>query len=146
MIRPVIRPSGLIVSGKKILLLRYRYGNHDRFNLPGGNLEGDESLLDCLIREFNEELNLTVTPKELLYVAETRTDKTTVHLVFRMEHRGEPCLNPDQVRASELLWLPACELIAAPLYPAIGSALAAWLKESPQPVHLGRIEQPWFPN
>lgn len=141
---PIVRPCGVVLRGQELLVLRYRYGEHDRFNLPGGNLEADETLHDCLVREFREELNLVVVPGALLHVAETRTDRSTVHLVFRVEHVGEPSMNPEQVRASELVWLPVRDWAAAPLYPAIGAALSDWFARRSGPVHLGRIPQPWY--
>ncbi|MBF0273293.1 MAG: NUDIX hydrolase [Magnetococcales bacterium] len=140
----VIRPCGIAIRERSILVMRYQYGQNDRFNLPGGNLEPDESLHDCLLREFREELHWTITPQELIHVAETRTDRSTLHLVFRVAFTGEPCLDPQQVKATELLWLPMHTLASAPLYPAIGPELAAWMAGNPAPVHLGRIEQPWF--
>ena len=35
----IVRPAICIVENEKILTMRYRYGNTDVFNLPGGNLE-----------------------------------------------------------------------------------------------------------
>ncbi|MBF0191788.1 MAG: NUDIX hydrolase [Magnetococcales bacterium] len=144
MTTPVIRPCGIAIRDRSILVMRYRYGQNDRFNLPGGNLEPGETLHDCLRREFREELHWTITPQELLHLAETRTDRATLHVVFRVTFTGEPCLDPQQVKATELLWMPLADLSDAPLYPAIGAELAAWLKGHPAPIHLGPIEQPWF--
>ncbi|MBF0341004.1 MAG: NUDIX hydrolase [Magnetococcales bacterium] len=140
----VIRPCGLVIRDHTVLVMRYQYGPHERFNLPGGNLEAEESLHECLIREFREELDLEVVPGELLHAAETRTDKSTLHLVFRAEADGEPRLNPLASRAAEILWLPEHALVDAPLYPALGGALARWFAGQPDPAYLGRIEQPWY--
>ncbi|MBF0212059.1 MAG: NUDIX domain-containing protein [Magnetococcales bacterium] len=141
----VIRPCGVAIRDHSILVMRYQYGAHDRFNLPGGNLEPDEELHACLIREFQEELHWSITPRELLFVAETRTDRATLHLAYRVDFTGEPQLDTRQVKATELLWLPHAELSTAPLYPAIGPGLARWMRGESLPVHLGRIDQPWFP-
>ncbi|MBF0628426.1 MAG: NUDIX domain-containing protein [Magnetococcales bacterium] len=145
MSQTVIRPCGVAIREQAILVMHYQYGPHDRFNLPGGNLEADETLHDCLIREFQEELHWSITPRELLHVAETRTHRHTLHLIFRIDFQGEPLLDPRHAKATELIWLPASALPTAPLYPAIGPTLAAWLADRPAPVHLGRIPQPWFP-
>ncbi|NGZ07024.1 MAG: NUDIX hydrolase [Magnetococcales bacterium] len=142
----IIRPCGLVLRESTLLTMRYRYGPHDRLNLPGGNLEPEEQLHTCLIREFQEELNLTITPHELLYIAETKTHRSTLHLVFRVETTGTPHINPQHSKACELVWLTPAELTRAPLYPAIGPALLAWLNDTPFPVHLGAVNQPWFPQ
>ncbi|MEO5333519.1 MAG: NUDIX hydrolase [Magnetococcus sp. YQC-5] len=142
----IIRPSGLLIRDQRLLLLHYRYGANDRYNLPGGNLEPDEEIPACLMREFQEELNLTVCPESLLCVAETQTEnKTTLHLVFQVACHGEPRLNSNAVRATEILWLSHEKLDTAPLYPAIGFALGPWLRAKiPPPLFLGRIQQTWF--
>lgn len=142
----IIRPCGLVVRKQRLLVLRYQYGSHTRFNLPGGNLESNETIHTCLIREFNEELNLTVVPGDLIFVAETKTDeKNTLHLAFELTCQGEPTLNLDAVKAQELLWLEPDVVDSAPLYPAIGSVLGSWLRGTLPTRHfLGPIEQPWF--
>ncbi|MBF0179286.1 MAG: NUDIX domain-containing protein [Magnetococcales bacterium] len=147
MIRTTIRPCGLLVREHRLLTLLYQYEGHDRHNLPGGNLEPGEAILDCLVREFAEELDLAVQPGELLFSAETLAgDKHTLHLAFRLACQNtSPRLNPDQVKASRLCWLDADALQQVSLYPAIGSALVPFLRGAPiVPAFLGRVAQPWY--
>lgn len=142
----IIRPCGLVIREQRLLLLRYQYGGHDRYNLPGGNLEADEEIPTCLIREFAEELHLTIIPQELILVAETTNNhKTTLHLVFQVTAQGEPQINSTCVKATELLWLEPNAIDTAPLYPAIGHILGPKLRgQTHSPLFLGRIDQPWF--
>lgn len=63
-----IRVYGLLTNKKGQLLIsdESRYGkNFTKF--PGGGLEWGEGIKDCLIREFKEELGITVEVKEQFY-------------------------------------------------------------------------------
>lgn len=51
------RPDGGVVTVRK--------AGTDRFMLPGGKWERDESPLQCAIRELDEELGVTLSPDQL---------------------------------------------------------------------------------
>ena len=142
----IIRPSGVVVQDQHLLVMRYRYGERDRFNLPGGNLEPGEEVTACLMREFAEELDLEITVGDLLCCAETVVaERHVLHLVFHIETTaGTPCLNPAQTRAMQVQWIPLDAVATAPLYPGIAPALAAWLLGQQAPRYLGRLQQEWF--
>jgi len=53
---------GIIVNGDKILL-SYE-SKEDKYLIPGGGLEDNETLLDCVKRELLEETGYIVSPKE----------------------------------------------------------------------------------
>jgi ADP-ribose pyrophosphatase YjhB (NUDIX family) len=46
---------GICVEDRKILLARHRFGD-PRWRLPGGVLQRDETIAECLQRELREEL------------------------------------------------------------------------------------------
>lgn len=55
---------GLVIDGSKILL---SYENvTDKYMIPGGGVEGDESYSECCIREIAEETGKVVTTSECL--------------------------------------------------------------------------------
>lgn len=58
-----VSAKAVVVSGGKILILRQQNGNWD---LPGGKVNDNESVMDGLIREVWEETRLSVTPLGLL--------------------------------------------------------------------------------
>ena len=143
----IIRPSGVVVQDRHLLVMCYRYGARDRFNLPGGNLEPGEEVTACLMREFAEELDLEITVGDLCCCAETVINaRHVLHLVFQIETTtGTPCLNPAQTRAVQVQWIPFDAVGTAPLYPGIAPALAAWLSgDRRTPRYLGRVQQEWF--
>ncbi|MCO4304540.1 NUDIX hydrolase [Riemerella anatipestifer] len=66
-----IRVYGICLNSQsEILALEEKYIGEDLTKLPGGGLEYGEGLLDCLQREFREELNLTVKSAQHFYTQE----------------------------------------------------------------------------
>jgi len=63
-----ISAKGIIISPEnKILILRIQTGCHAEgvWDLPGGGIEDNETILDCLKREIKEETNLDLDPKTI---------------------------------------------------------------------------------
>lgn len=55
-----VRVYGLLVEQNKILIIREPFARNVITKFPGGGLEFGEGLIDCLKREFLEELNLEI--------------------------------------------------------------------------------------
>ncbi|MBW7866715.1 MAG: NUDIX domain-containing protein [Brumimicrobium sp.] len=66
-----IRVYGILINQKREVLLsdERRFGK-EFTKFPGGGLEFGESLKDCLIREFKEELGIDITIGELIYLTD----------------------------------------------------------------------------
>ena len=62
-----IRVYALCIKDKKILALHEEYAGDHLLKLPGGGLEFGESTIECLKREFQEELNLDINVTEHFY-------------------------------------------------------------------------------
>lgn len=65
-----IRVYGLLIHNDKILV-----SDENRFGMqftkfPGGGLEFQEGVIDCLKREFKEELNIEIQNPQLFYINE----------------------------------------------------------------------------
>ena len=111
-------------AGDEVLLIRKKRGlGAGKINGPGGRLEDGESVLDCAVREVEEELR--VTPRSLVHGGQLRfqfVDGYALHVhVFRAsEHDGEaeetaeaiPLWTPldalpfDEMWVDDRLWLP----------------------------------------
>ena len=123
--RPVDRATlTFIVKEGEILLIRKKRGlGAGKINGPGGRVEPDETILDCAIREVQEEL--LITPLELtecgcLYFQ--FTDDYSIHVtVFRAaDFEGQPTETEEAIPlwfkvdeipytemwADDILWLP----------------------------------------
>ena len=60
----------IIIKEKKVLVLHEEYVGSQLIKLPGGGLEFGEGILDCLHREFAEELNLKIKNLKHFYTQE----------------------------------------------------------------------------
>lgn len=58
----VIRCKGLIINNKNEIMLGYC---HNTYHFPGGHLEENETLLDCLKREVKEETGIELNDEEI---------------------------------------------------------------------------------
>jgi 8-oxo-dGTP pyrophosphatase MutT (NUDIX family) len=61
-----------LVSNNRLLLLERGHSapwNPNKYCLPGGKLEDNESLISCAIRELKEETNIDLSSGELVPVA-----------------------------------------------------------------------------
>lgn len=65
-----VRVYATAIKDRKVLALYEEYAGDHLMKLPGGGLEFGEGLLDCLHREFEEELNCKIKIIEHLYTQE----------------------------------------------------------------------------
>jgi 8-oxo-dGTP pyrophosphatase MutT (NUDIX family) len=56
----------IIIKDEKIALIR-RFYKEEYYVFPGGHLEENETLEECVIREVYEELGINIKVKELFY-------------------------------------------------------------------------------
>lgn len=70
-----VSSKGIIISpNNKILIVRIQTGCHAEgiWDLPGGGVEDNESLIDCLKREIKEETNLDLEPNSIKKLSSTQ--------------------------------------------------------------------------
>lgn len=65
-----IRVYAIYIDENRLLALREGYAGEQLLKLPGGGLEFGEGVIDCLHREFAEELNLKIEIVEHFYTQE----------------------------------------------------------------------------
>lgn len=66
-----VRVYGILVDQGRILISHERYKEKQFTKFPGGGLQLGESVLECIVREFKEEMNITVNPSYLFHVTES---------------------------------------------------------------------------
>jgi 8-oxo-dGTP pyrophosphatase MutT (NUDIX family) len=93
-----VRPTGILLENDRILLVKQYVTDTRGWSLPGGRLEADETIEQCLIRETKEETGLDIKVKELLYITDRffGSDIHIVHMTFLVERAGE--------KTTELEW------------------------------------------
>jgi 8-oxo-dGTP pyrophosphatase MutT (NUDIX family) len=66
-----ISAGALVTRDDCVLLVSHRVPGQDEFRVPpGGGAEGDESLMDCAVRECFEETRLRVRALRFAYIEE----------------------------------------------------------------------------
>ena len=65
-----LRVYGLLTFNDKVVTVHEKLDKHEFTKFPGGGLEYGEGLEECLIREFEEEMDLEIQVNELFYVNE----------------------------------------------------------------------------
>ncbi len=100
--------AGVVIRDGKVLLARHTYGNGKGLLItPGGYLEYGETPQDALKREFLEETNIHVEPKELIAI---RFNSHDWYVVFSADYiSGDATSDHDE--NSEVIWLDVDEAL-----------------------------------
>ena len=67
---------GICIRDGKILMIKTLCGDKYIYNFPGGGIEDNESLSDCLTRECKEELGCEITIENLLATSDKLYEST----------------------------------------------------------------------
>jgi 8-oxo-dGTP diphosphatase len=143
-----VRPSVLIIENQKVMLMRYRYGQADVYNLAGGNPDKGETLTQTLVRELREELGIEIEIGAMILSGEVILEEQkndVLHCVFRAKiSAGIPILNPAETSALELAWILIEDLHTIEMYPNIGIDLQKILMKESDYEYIGKISQKWY--
>ena len=121
----VIRPCVVLLKDRKLLVLKSKYSSGEFYLLPGGGIEGMESLKETAIRETKEETNYDIEIQKLLYLQEwidEKSDKNVLSVVFlgkiidgKETHLNDPAIAKGNIKGIE--WIDIKDLNKITLYP-----------------------------
>lgn len=101
----------LILNEGKLLVVKHPIDD-SYYALPGGGLEKGESLKECIIREIQEELGVTIQNPKLVYVYkwEDSKNRDNIEFLFLIENGKDfvDLTNNNRSHAfeiAELLWM-----------------------------------------
>lgn len=85
-----VRPTGILIENNRLLVVKQWATPKRGWSLPGGRLEAEETIEQCLIREFKEETGLDIKVKELLYITDRffQPNLHIVHITFLVKRNG----------------------------------------------------------
>jgi ADP-ribose pyrophosphatase YjhB (NUDIX family) len=145
---PRLRVSALLRWHERILLCRQEKPGREYWLLPGGGVEGGESLMEALARELGEELGL---PDELLFegpiaVADSISPPSTaehrhvVHIIFAadLSARSLEDVETKDVAVRGARLFSQAELEDVVVHPPIKRFLQRWQPGDPA-VYLGSL-------
>jgi ADP-ribose pyrophosphatase YjhB (NUDIX family) len=142
------RPALILVERNHILLMKYQYGTEFVYNLPGGNTDPGETLVETIVRECREELDIEVEVGNLLMVGEILPSEkrdASVHILFEGKIiSGIPVIQKDQTSALELVWVSISEITKINMYPNVSAELQDLLFLQKPGKYVGAIPQAWF--
>jgi 8-oxo-dGTP diphosphatase len=143
-----VRPSVVIFHKGHILTMRYSYSGQHVYGLPGGNPDPDETLMQTLRRELQEEMNVDIEVGGLIVCAEMHwpeIKKDTLHMVFEAEIiSGLPSLNTQETTCEALVWIPLQDLSTHLLYPNISNEILEKYTGMTYPLYREVLEQPYL--
>jgi ADP-ribose pyrophosphatase YjhB (NUDIX family) len=128
-----LRVAAIIVRDTQVLLVEHRKRGEHYWVLPGGRLEGLETLSAALRRELNEELNLDARVGELVLVSEMLApDRHVVNLMFHAEigEGAEPRLDRADPVLAGWQWVSTDQLPRLDFRPPIAEAVRAVIAEN----------------
>lgn len=109
--RPEVCVGAIAVDGERLLLVRRGHGPAaGEWSVPGGRVEGGETLAEAVVREVAEETGLEAVCDELVgWVERLDDDHHFVILDFRVTvlDPAEPVAGDD---AAEAMWVPLGEV------------------------------------
>jgi 8-oxo-dGTP diphosphatase len=112
--------KALITSTEGVLLIKERRADGSSFwTIPGGGVEANESLPECLRRELEEEIRCRSTVGDVIdtYVyAHTTRHTTTVYTIFEASLHTDPAPNRDE-RIVDCAWVEPTNLPSTTLAP-----------------------------
>ena len=108
------RGAAVVLSGERMLLIRYSPAVRDGYFIPGGSVEPGETPAVAAVRELKEETGLLGTVERLLATVLNRSREEHYHLVTTAG--GEP--TPLDLTAGQTLeWVPVADLPTIPVWP-----------------------------
>jgi ADP-ribose pyrophosphatase YjhB (NUDIX family) len=147
-VTPQLRVAAIITRQDQLLLVEHRKRGQRYWVLPGGRLEGDETLDAALRRELQEELRLDARVGRLVIVCESLApDRHVVNLIFQAEigESVEPQLDARDPVLAGWQWVSVDQLPRLDFRPPIADAVRAVIAERvPGPVRV--LGDTWRPE
>jgi len=132
-VTPQLRVAALIVQRGRILLVEHRKRDQRYWVLPGGRLQGNETLDAALQRELHEELGLEARVGRLVIVCETLApDRHMVNLIYQVEigEKAEPRLDHSDPVLAGWQWVSVEQLPRLDFRPPIADAVLDVIAEN----------------
>lgn len=122
---PTITVSAIVVRNDDASILTVRKRNTAKFMFPGGKPEPGETALECALREFHEELGVSLSADDLTFLGVYHTDAANEpghQLIAHVYELTGPAAITDIHPCAEIAehaWLSSHDARCAPLVGAV---------------------------
>ena len=103
----------LIAKGKVLLSRRFQTGYMDGYySLPAGHVDEGETLEDCLVREFYEEIGIRIKKKEieLVHMMHRQEKDTRLDFFYTTKNYTGKIKNTEPEKCDDLKWFKLNQL------------------------------------
>lgn len=122
---------GLIEDEENVALVLNRWPIGDVWSLPGGRLETGEAIMDCVVREVQEETGLLVAPVELAFVIDAHNQPHDQHFLVHVFScrvvTGQLRVQPDDEFVVEVKWVKREDVARYITWPVYRDPVVAYL-------------------
>lgn len=108
-----VRPSAIILDGDKLLVVHSVYSGNEFYLLPGGGIEGNETIFECAVRETKEETGATVRAVKVAYANDYITADgrcLNIYILCSLVSKGDGKHSDDGGKVKTAEWRTLSEL------------------------------------
>lgn len=110
-----VRVYGILIHNEHIILNEELIFGQKIVKFPGGGLDWGEGTIDCVKREWREELGLDITVLEHFYTTDffqhsAFDDSQVISIYYRVQAAQLPTGFTNFVANERTFWKPLCEL------------------------------------
>ncbi len=137
-----VRVAGILVRDNKLLLISHKKNEEVYWLLPGGGVDFGESLDEALIREFSEELNISIEVKKLAFICDSIHPEGQRHILnifFHCSYNGGRFHIGDEERLLGYSFFELEELKGLRLFPPVNNELISILMNEEIDSYTGKM-------
>lgn len=139
---PRIRVAGILLKGDEILLIAHKKNGDIYWLLPGGGVDYGESLEEALVREFQEELNITVNVNDVAIISDSidpSGERHVVNICFYCTHAGGDFSLGDDKRLHDFRFFKDAEIENIDIFPPINKNLKSIIGGNSGMKYIGKL-------
>jgi ADP-ribose pyrophosphatase YjhB (NUDIX family) len=137
-----VRVAGIIVDDERLLLISHKKGPDIYWLLPGGGVDFGESLEEALIREFKEELNITIDVHSLAFICDSIDPTGERHIINIFFHcsynRGDYSIGKEE-RLLGYKFFDREEIEKITIFPPVNNELVTLMEGKECGIYIGKM-------
>lgn len=137
-----VRVAGILVTGDGLLLIAHKKNDDVYWLLPGGGVDYGESLSEALVREFLEELNISIIVRDLAFISDSidpSGDRHVVNICFICDYTGGEYLLGNEGRLHDFSFFRSSEISDIKIFPPINNELISIMDYGVNSKYIGKL-------